>query len=382
MHFEFTGQQAAIRDRARSFLDTHCDSARMRQLARNDSFPADLYGALASSGLLKVALPKAVGGDEAGLTGAAIVSEELARASSTLVNMYLVNTVFAGGLITLAGSDEQRGRLLPALAQGQCRLAFALTEPGAGSDAASVKTSARRDGDHWVLDGEKRYTTGALDADFILVVTRTEPDAKASQGMSVFLVPTDAEGVDISPIEKITDNAYASCDLRLDGVRVAPDALLGGDAGLNRAWSALRITGGMERVCVAASSLGLCRAVLADALTHSREREQFGRPIGQFQAIQHLLAEMATSIEALQWLTYAGAWKADRGEDAGKEISMAKSFAAETVNRLVLEGLRILGGAGFLAATPMARYQREALLSLYAGGTNEIQKNFIARYLD
>src|SRR6056297_2512220 len=364
MHFEFTEQQTEIRDRARAFLDTHCDAGRLQQLARSDVFPEDLYTALASSGLLKVALPNAVGGDGAGLTGAAIVSEELARASSTLVNMYLVNTVFAGGLIMLAGSDEQRGRILPALAEGRCKLAFALTEPGAGSDAASVATSARRDGDQWVLDGQKRYTTGARNADYILVVTRTEADAKASQGMSVFLVPADAEGLDISPMDKITDNAYASCDLRL-----------------NRAWSALRVTGGMERVCVAASSLGLCRAVLADALAHAREREQFGRPIGQFQAIQHLLADMATSIEALHWLTYAGAWKADQGEDAGKEISMAKSFAAETVNRLVLEGLRILGGEGFLAATPMARYQREALLSLYAGGTIEIQKNLIARYL-
>ncbi|HZX25176.1 MAG TPA: acyl-CoA dehydrogenase family protein [Woeseiaceae bacterium] len=381
MHFEFTEQQTEIRDRARAFLDTHCDAGRLQQLARSDVFPEDLYTALASSGLLKVALPRAVGGDEAGLIGAAIVAEELARASSTLVNMYLVNTVFAGGLIMLAGSDEQRGRILPALAQGRCKLAFALTEPGAGSDAASVATSARRDGDQWVLDGQKRYTTGARNADYILVVTRTEADAKASQGMSVFLVPADAEGLDISPMDKITDNAYASCDLRLDGVRVGPEALLGGEAGLNRAWSALRVTGGMERVCVAASSLGLCRAVLADALAHAREREQFGRPIGQFQAIQHLLADMATSIEALHWLTYAGAWKADRGEDAGKEISMAKSFAAETVNRLVLEGLRILGGEGFLAATPMARYQREALLSLYAGGTIEIQKNLIARYL-
>jgi alkylation response protein AidB-like acyl-CoA dehydrogenase len=381
MHFEFTERQAEIRDRARAFLDAHCDTARMQELARSDAFPADLWEALASSGLLKVALPKAVGGDEAGLTGAAIVSEVLARASSTLVNMYLVNTVFAGGLIMIAGSDEQRGRLLPALAQGQCRLAFALTEPGAGSDAASVATSARRDGDQWILDGEKRYTTGARDADYVLVVTRTEPQAKASQAISVFLVPTDAEGFGISPVEKITDNAYASCDLKLDSVRVGPEALLGGEDGLNRAWSALRITGGMERVCVAASSLGLCKAVLADAAAHAREREQFGQPIGQFQAIQHLLAEMATSIEALQWLTYAGAWKADRGEDAGKEISMAKSFAAETVNRLVLEGLRILGGEGFLAATPMARYQREALLSLYAGGTIEIQKNLIVRYL-
>ncbi|MDZ7643984.1 MAG: acyl-CoA dehydrogenase [Woeseiaceae bacterium] len=284
-------------------------------------------------------------------------------------------------LSRLPAATNRCTQILPALAAGECRLAFALTEPDAGSDAAAIRTTARRRAGQWLLDGEKRYTTGARDADYILVVARTDLEAKHSQAISVFLVPRGVEGLTITAMDKITDNAYASCDLQLESVRLDEGALLGGELGLNRAWSALRLTGGMERLCVAASSLGLSRAVLEDALDHAHTRKQFGRPIGQFQAIQHRLAGMAVSVESLQWLTYAAARKADRGEDAGKEISIAKTFVAETVNRLALDGLRILGGEGFLAATPMVRYQREALLSLYAGGTIEIQKNLIARYL-
>lgn len=204
------------------------------------------------------------------------------------------------------------------------------------------------------------------------MVTRTDHDAKHSQAMSVFLVPRQSDGLTITPMAKVADNAYASCELRLEFVRVEDDLLLGGERGLNRAWSSLRLTGGMERLCVAASCLGLSRAILEDALAHAHERRQFGQPIGQ--AIQHRLVDMAIAVESLHWLTYAAAWKADQGQDAGKEISIAKSFAAESVNKLVLDGMRILGGEGFLSETRMARYQREALLSLYAGGTTEIQK--------
>src|SRR6056297_59179 len=381
MNFQFGEQHSAIRERVREFRESYCDARRMQKLAGSHEFPEDLYDELARSGILKTSLPKALGGDEAGLTGAALVAEELSRASSTLTNMYLVNAIFAGGLIGIAGTDSQRVRFLPAVGSGETRLAFALTESGAGSDAAAVRTTARREGQHWLLHGEKRYTTGARDADYILVVTRTDHDAKHSQAMSVFLVPRQADGLTITPMAKVADNAYASCELRLESVRVEDDLLLGGERGLNRAWSSLRLTGGMERLCVAASSLGLSQAILEDALAHAHERRQFGQPIGQFQAIQHRLADMAIAIESLHWLTYAAAWKADQGQDAGKEISIAKSFAAESVNKLVLDGMRILGGEGFLSETRMARYQREALLSLYAGGTTEIQKNLIARYL-
>lgn len=381
MDFKLSEDQVRLKARIRDFCQANCDSEMAQRLAADDRFPTKLYEAIADAGLLRISLPKAIGGDGGGLLDTVLITEELARASATLVNIYVVNAVFSGALIVLAGTDEQRADLLPALGAGSLRFAFALTEPGAGSDAAAIATVARRDDEGWLLSGEKCFATGAQDANWILTVARSDLDSKPSRGTSVFLVPVPADGLLITPMDKITGNAFASCTVHLDNVRLPHDAVLGGEEGTHNAWAALRVTGGMERVCVAASALGLARAVHEDALAHCRKREQFGQPIGKFQAVQHCLADMATSIEAMQWLTYAAAWKADKGEDAGKEMSMAKVYAAETLNRLVLEGLGLLGGQGFLASTPMARYQREALLSLYAGGTSQIQKNLIARYL-
>ncbi len=381
MNFELSPELEELSRRTQGFCDTHLAPDAVTALESSGEFPAALYGAMVREGLLGACLPAAAGGGGAGVTGAVAITEALARHSATAANLFLVNAVFAGTTLLAGGSDAQRGRFLPQLAAGTRRFAFALTEPQAGSDAGSIEATAARRGEELVINGTKLYTTGASVADYILTVVRTSPEVKASRGSSIILVPTDAEGLEIRPLDKIAGNAFPSCEVVYRDVHVALELLLGGEEGLGQAWDTLRVTGAMERICVAASSLGLATTVFSLAREHALQREQFGQPIARFQAIQHALAEMATEIEAMRWLTWSAAWKMERGEDAGREISMAKYYCSEKANALALRGMQLLGGSAYLEDVPMARYLREGMLAYYAGGTNEIQKNLIARYL-
>ncbi|NKB33106.1 MAG: hypothetical protein GKR91_08415 [Pseudomonadales bacterium] len=382
MDFELSDKQKTLQNRVREFCSEHCSGNLVENIETNNEFPKDLYSQLTKSGLLAYSIPESLGGEGGGVLNIVLITEELAKYSGTLVNMYLVNAVFSGTLIQLAGSESQREEKISKLCSGELRFAFALTEANAGSDASAIATTAHQTEQGWELSGAKRYTTGANDADEIMVVARTDLEGSPSQSMSVFFVPTKSDGLIISPMNKIAGNSFATCELVLKKINLPFESVLGHEGGINSAWSKLRKTGGIERICVAAVSVGLAKSIFKDTLNHCQQREQFGQKIGKFQAVSHRLADMATSIEAMQLLTYSAAAKADLNLDAGKEISMAKVFAAENVNKLVLDGLHLLGGTGFLSETNMTRYQREALLCLYAGGTTEIQKNLISRYLE
>ncbi len=381
MNFQLTEKQASLQSDVNAFCAEYCDKDVAYQLATEKQFPTDIYKALSDQGLLKTPIAKKYGGKSGGLIETVLVTEELAKHSGTLGNIFLVNTVFCGALIQMAGSDRQQAELLPGLAEGKLRFCFALTEQSAGSDASAVTTHATKNADGWSISGSKKYATGALDADWLLIVARSDTQCKPTEGLSIFIVPAQSENLTIEPLDKIAGNAFASCSIDLNDVRVPHSAILGEDTGLHKAWSALRVTGGMERICVAAYALGIAQAVNADAQSHAKERHQFGQPIGKFQAIQHKLAEMTIQIEAAKWLTYAAAWKVDNGDDAAKEISIAKIFASQALNDIVMHGSNIFGGEGFLSNSAITRYRNEALLTIYAGGTTEIQKNLIARYI-
>lgn len=381
MDFALSPEQQQLQQRVARFCAANLTPAVVEALDHTAEFPAPLYAAMAESGLLRVAIPSPFGGEGGDLFDVVLIAEELAKHSGTAVNLYLVNSIFAGLLLQVAGTNEQRQTLLPRLGAGQCKLAFALTEPGAGSDAGAITTAAVADGDAFLIQGTKLYTTGASVADFIITVAKTRPEEKASRGTTLFLVPAGASGLEIEPMDKIAGNAFASCEVRYQGVRVAAADILGGPSALNRGWELLMGTAFAERLCVAASCLGLAQAVYQEARGHALRREQFGQPIVGFQAIQHALVEMATEIQALRWLTYHAAWRAARGEDCMVEAGMAKLYGAEEINLLVLKAMKILGGKAYLTSSPLQRHQREALLSYYAGGTAEIQKNLLGRLL-
>lgn len=377
MDFHLSPEQLALRDRVIAFCRRHCQPGQEAARDREPAYPAELHQAMADSGILGHCLPAAYGGGDGGTVELCVINEELARCSTSATNILFINGI-CGALLGLAGSETQKGEYLRGVIEGRLRFAFALTEPGAGSDAAGIRMRADRDGDGYVLNGTKLYTTGAADADFILTAVRTSMEGKASRGTSLLIVPRRSAGLEITPLDKIAGNDVASCRVEYHDVRVPPDACLGGE---NQGWSFLMLGGGLERLSVAASCVGMARAVLDEVLAHVATREQFGQPVGRFQAVQHQLADMATRIEAMQLLTYAAAWKAAGGRSAVKEVSMAKVFAAEGINEIVTYGMRLLGAKAYLSETPMPRRLRESLLALYAGGTPEIQRNIIARSL-
>lgn len=377
MDFALSPEQAALAERVAAFCREHCTEAHAAALDRAPRFPAELHHALAASGLLGWCLPAAYGGADGGPIELCVINEGLGRHSSAATNLHFVNGVSAA-LIALGGTEAQKAEYVRGVAEGRVRFAFALTEPGAGSDAAAIATRAVRDGDAYVVEGTKLYTTGAAEADYILTVVRSRPDGKASQGTSLLAVPRDAPGLTVTPLEKIAGGCVASCRVEYDRVRVAAAQRVGPEHG---GWPILMTGGGLERLVVAASSVGAAQAVLEEVTAHVTTREQFGQPVSRFQAVQHQLADMATEIDAMRLLTYRAAWMAAQGTAGPREVSMAKLYASERLAEIAMRGMRLLGGRAYFTETPMPRRLREAMLALYAGGTVEIQRNAIARSL-
>ncbi|TGD70969.1 acyl-CoA dehydrogenase [Mangrovimicrobium sediminis] len=377
MDFRDTEQQAELRQSIRAFCATHCDSESEAAREQSEQYPADLHRALAAAGLLGLGLPRDYGGGGLDLLAQCIAFEELSRHSGAAANILFINGV-CGALVAAGGSPAQREALLGPLCAGELRFAFALTESEAGSDLAGLSLTAQPRGEDYVLSGSKLYTTGAADAHFLLTAARSDAKAGPRQGISLFLVPADSAGLEITALPKLAGNEIASCRVAYRDVQVSSDARLGE---ANGAWSWLMLGGALERLSVAASCLGLSRAILDAVLAHAAEREQFGQPIGRFQAVQHRIADMSVRIEAMQWLVYAAAQAADLGAAAQRQICSAKLFAAENAQQIAQDGMRLLGGRAYFSDNPMQRRLREALLALYAGGTMEIQRNLIARSL-
>jgi alkylation response protein AidB-like acyl-CoA dehydrogenase len=376
MDFGLTDRQRQLQERVYSLCAAFPMSVEGQADATHD-YPEDVHKGLCEEGILGHCLPGAHGGGDGGFLDLALIAEGLGAQSNIGLNIYFVNMAVAT-LLARAGSDAQKRKFLDPLVKGRFKGCFSLTEPNAGSDAASIECEAVRDGDHYSLTGTKLWATGAAVADAILVVARTDRHAKGGQALSMFMIPANAERLIVTPIEKLAGNAIASCELTLQNVRVASEARIGAE---NDAWRHLVHTGAMERLTVAAGNLGAAQAVFDLVVPFARDRRQFGQPIASFQSIQHQLVDMATEIEAMRWLVYSTAWKHDQGEACAKEISMAKLYTTERLNEIVMRGMRIFGGCAYRKGHPMERKFREALLSLYAGGTGEIQRNIIARHL-
>lgn len=336
--------------------------------------------AFAAEGLLDLAFlnPAASEVHARDLRQAAAVIEALASQSGGLASIYMVNAIVSGAALALAATPAQKADLLPRLRRGDLRLAFALTEPEAGSDAASLATNAAPvDGGGFRLTGEKMYTTGAASADVILVAARVAGADK--RAVSVFLVPAGARGLRVEPLDMLAGDLHASCRLRLESVPLGSDAILGGPEGLGKAWATLRLTGAYERLVVAALALGLAAAIVERSVAFARQRHQFGQAIANFQVIQHALVEMKTIETGMRLFVEHALATLESGGDPTQAVCMAKYVCAEQLQQVAALGMRVLGGRAYFAFEDMSRYYREAPFSLYAGGTIEIQKLLIAR---
>ena len=376
MDFTLTAEQELIRASAREFCDREIVPY-SRDWDRSERMDESIVGKLAEIGFLGCALPEAYGGMGLDTVSYCLVMEELGRADSSVRGIVSVNNGLAGKTIAKWGTEEQRAEWLPQLSSGQALGCYALTEPGSGSDPASLVTRAERDGGDWLISGSKIFITLGSWAGVALVFART--GGEGPRGITCFLVPTSSPGFSARKIDgKLGLRAQDTAELFLDGVRVSDSARLGDEgAGFKVAMSALD----NGRISLAAGAVGVAQACVDASVAYASERRQFGKPLAQFQLIQELIAETAVETEAARLLAWRAAALADAGEPYTLAASQAKLYASEVAVRAANAALQVHGGYGYVDEFPVARYLRDArVLTLYEG-TSQIQKLLIGRAL-
>lgn len=378
MNFAQTEHQIMLRDAIARLVQAECPSEKVRQWDRDGVFPEEVYKAMADAGFVSMVVPAEYGGMGSPMADCAILYEEVARPSVDFATRIALQ---GWGSMILAdfASEELKQEILPRVAKGELKLSFSLTEPQSGSDAASLTTSALRDGDDWLLRGQKVFSSGADAPDnMIIVAARTGKGASRHEGISLFLVPNDLPGITIRRLDVIGRRVLGLTEIFFDDVRI-PSHYLIGEAG--NGWSYIGRHLERERITLAANYIGCARSALEEALAYAKERQQFGRPIGQFQAIAHMLADMATELEAGRWMTAMAAWRYDNRLPCRKEASMAKLYVSEMLQRVTAAGMQILGGHAYTTDHGVQRHWRDARNATVGGGTSQIQKQLIAREL-
>jgi alkylation response protein AidB-like acyl-CoA dehydrogenase len=381
LDFALSDEQIMIRDAARRILDRECPREELRRLDRADAFPASVVRALASAGLLGLTISEHYGGGGPDTLAALLVIEEASRTSGAIGFAATLFLSYGGQIFGKLGSDRQRAELLPRIARGECVVALALTEPGAGSDLASISTAAVRDGDGFRLHGEKTFITSADAADRLIVMARSDAHAPRGGAFSFFVVDPKQPGISIARVEKLGYKGSSICSIHFDDVRVAAEDVLGGSPAIGVGWQQLMAILDVEHLELSANSLGVGRAAFEAALRQAKEREQFGRKIGEFQSIAHLLVELDSELHAARLVLWHAAWLYDRGRPCGREGAIAKMLASEAAKKAALVSLQIHGGAGYTTELDVERYVRDSLLLTIGGGTTQIQRNVIARHL-
>jgi len=373
--FAVTPLQRAIGDLARDVAAREI-APYIAAWDREHTFPRALYSKLAAAGLMAIVVPESYGGAGADYVSYALAVEELARVDAGTAVTLSVHTMICSAILRL-GNEAQRRRYLPMLGGGDTIAAFALTEPGAGSDASALSSTARRDGNSFILNGRKQWCTNGSYAGVTLAMFRT--GGTGSHGVSAFLVDNDLPGVFVDKItEKLGIHTSNTCDMVFDDVRVPASALLGEvGAGMTMALSAL--TAG--RIGIAAQATGILAACLDASVKFAKEREAFGKPIGSFEGVSFKIAQMATDLDAARLLVYRAAALCDRGEPFAVEASKAKLFASSAARRHAAEAVQVHGGYGYTTEFPVERYYRDAKITEIYEGTSEIQQMIIARSL-
>jgi len=375
---ELAEDEAAIVDVVRRFVDRSVRPV-ARDLEHENTYPRALIDQMKEMGIFGLAVPEEWGGSAVSTVCYAAVTEELARGWMSLAGAMGGHTVVAK-LLVAYGTDEQRARYLPRMATGEVRATMALTEPGGGSDLQAMRTTARRDGDSYVVNGSKTWISNARHSQLLALLCRTDPDATpVHRGVSILLVEK-GPGFDISrDLPKLGYKGVESCELAFHDFRVPTDSLLGTEEGRGFA----QMMRGLEigRIQVGSRALGVGRAALEDSLRYAQERESFGKPIWEHQSIGNYLADMVTSLTAARQLVLYAARRYDAGVRADMEAGMAKLFASETAMKITLDAMRIHGGYGYSTEFDIERYFRDAPLMIVGEGTNEIQRNVIVREL-
>jgi alkylation response protein AidB-like acyl-CoA dehydrogenase len=378
MDFSLTQEQRQIRDMVAEFVDNEV-VPRAAEIDETDEFPRDLVDQMGELGLMGMPFPEEYGGTGLDYHSYAIGLEEISRGSGGLGTVVAAHISLAGNVVYEFGSERQRETFLTPLARGEDIGAFALSEPGAGSDVPAMETTAERNGDEYVIEGGKLWISNGSVADTVIVFAKTDPGA-GKDGISSFVVRPDSDpGFHVEGTEdKLGDKGCPTAELRFDGCRVPADRLLGEEReGFVQALTTLN--GG--RITIAARGVGIARAAFEAAREYATEREQFDRPIAEFQTIQHKLADMDTRIQAAKMLMHRAADRKIRGERFVKEAAQAKLYASEISREVANEGIQIHGGYGYTKDFPVERFYRDAKLNEIYEGTSEVLRNTIADQL-
>ncbi len=377
MNFQLTEEHTMVRGMVRDFVEKEV-APRAEEIDEKDEFPRDIFHRMGELGLLGLPFPEEYGGCGGDFVSLVIALEEIARASGSVAIILDAHTSLCCEPLFLFGTEGQKRNYLIPLARGEKIGAFGLTEPGAGSDAGATRTHAVRDGDEWVINGQKIFITNGSVADVVVITAKTDPE-RGTRGISAFIVEKGTPGFQLGRDEKKMGlKGSVTSQLFFENCRLPVDNLLGEE---NAGFRQFLITLDAGRVAIAAMAVGLAHGAFERAVAYAKERVQFGRPIAGFQAIQWMIADMTTQIEAARLLVYRAAWLKDQGLPFAKQAAVAKLFATEMSERVCRDAIQIHGGYGYMQEYAVERMYRDQRLCAIGEGTNEIQRLVIARHV-
>ena len=368
-------QQTLWRQTVDRMMDEQITREYIRLCDQNREYPYDGYAKLARSDYMRLLIPEENGGHGGTIFDYALMCEGLGKYGFDFATSVLVPTFTAMNLVKF-GSEDQKVRYLEPFMSGALRFSISISEPSAGSDAASTKTRAWRDGDHYVIKGQKLWCSGAAARDVVIAMLVRTDQASKHKGLSVLLVPNDTKGLDIRKLPTLARRATGTTEIFVDEVRVPVGQLLGAEG---QGWEIITDHLELERIAVSAAYVGNAQTAVSDAFRYARDRVQFDRPIFDFQVIKHMLADMQTQVDAARLLVYRAAEIASRCLPCSGEVAMAKLFASETLQTVSRMGMQILGGHSMLPEADMERYFREGMQCTIGGGTSQIQRSIIAK---
>jgi len=383
MNFNESEEIAALRETLRKFVSRECTPEAVGRWDREDHIPREMLLKLAELGLCGLCVPVEYGGLGRQVIALSVTVQELARGSTAIAGLYSMNASYGGLNISSCGTEEQKRRLLPGLLAGETIFAYGLSEPDVGADLAGVKTRAERRGDMVVVNGAKRWTSGATQADYIYTLVRSGPADARRQNLSFVLIPTGAAGVKLTKLKSMGNNGAALHDVTLENVEVPFANVIGGEAGWNHAWSMLAGPAlEVEKLGPSSMALGLAEAALAEAWDYSQQRVQGGKRICGHQAVRHVLSDCQTKIQACRLMLHHAASLVEAGQPSALATSMAKLFVVENAKDIVLSCQQyVMGAYGYAQGFNMERYVRDVLAIPIYGGSSAIQRNNIANLL-
>jgi alkylation response protein AidB-like acyl-CoA dehydrogenase len=377
MDFRLPDEHRMMREEVRRFCEDEIEPV-AQELEDDHRFPEEVFDELGTLDVMGVPIDEEYGGLGGDQLMYALVTEEIGRVSGGIGLSYAAHVSLGSKPIELFGTDEQKEEWLRPLAEGEGMGAWALTEPGSGSDASDMDTTAEKDGDEWVIDGSKQFITNASVANSVLVKAVTEPGA-GYDGISTFIVDPDDDGFEVTNVwDKMGLNCSPTCEIQLDSVRVPEDRLLGEEG---EGWPQTMKTLGGGRISIAALSTGLAQGAYEAAREYATEREQFGQPISKFDAVRNKVVGMRRKVKRARLLTQEAAWRYDQGEDVVEESAIAKWDASEAAREVAEDAVQVLGGYGYTEEFSPQRYYRDAKLMEIGEGTSEIQQMIVGREL-